>query len=749
MTRTLDPDPPTEAGTTPDLDSFFEHVRYSNPFDVNRVGVSSTAREDAANVHHRQFVQLTELAAQAEKQHLGIGTMLWGEAGVGKSHLLARLGRWAGTDHRHAIFVYLSNLQAQPEQLPRSLLRCVVSILTGGRVSQFRGTPLFSLVNAAIRQALNDDGTQHSWRAAEAAYQRLIDDLCARSPGQAGVVDRQAYVVLFQFFRSAYLAQPGADDGLAARAARWLAGDYLDPEETRSLGIPVGPGHEPVALADDEQIKRVLIALAQVASYRQQPLILCFDQVDNLDPEQFRALASFLHALLDSACNLLVITSGVRSRILDWKKTGILQESTWDRLGQYEVGLQRVGVPEARQLVQVRLEQFLDPFLPLQPVKERVQQDYLFPLGEEWAKEFLATEVEIRPRDVINWAREGWRRQQDNLRQLGGPAWLQTWVGEGGGGEERDELTVEQLERLIDAKVDLKLREHEQQRQLEPQTLPPDGDNLAGLMHTLLQRCPNRPLFPSLVEVVRPQRPKYGQRPACDLLLRQRAGIDGAEVSTGLLCLVVSNRTSMAAYLRRLVQDPHPPRRLFLVTEERRPLDPAAAGREYLDKLRARHGEEFHQVDLTFADYAALDALQAVVGLARSGDLEIELSRGRSRRITEPEVIASHERRQRYLSHPLFRLLLTAAAPPPPPPPPPPVTDERDVREFIMGQLGMTMGCSSKELAVKYEAYLKTRQVVLTPEACKARVEEVARWLHQDGKLNATPLDDYLYLLLR
>jgi hypothetical protein len=610
-------------------------------------------------VTKQYYARLLGLAHQARQQRLGVGALLWGEAGIGKSHLLARLGRWAGPDQKQAVFVYLTNLQAQPDQLPRSLLRCVVSILTKGLTAQFYRAPLFYLINAALRQALHDEGTRHFWREADAAYRQLVDDLCNVSPGQAGVVDRQVYAVLFRFFRSAYLARAKSDDGVAAVAVRWLAGDALDPDEASRLGIPVGPRHEPASLADDEQVKRVLIALAQLASYRQQPLLLCFDQVDNLEPEQFAALARFLHALLDSAANLLVITAGVRETIARWQQEGVIQKSTWDRLAEHEIELQRVTVGEARQIVQARLQPFQEAFLRLRPVKELVQKDYLFPLGEAWAGEFLGGKIEVRPRDVITWAREGWRRQQEAIEELGGPDWLGRWEGRAPATSPRAELTAEEIQYLIDEKVDVKLQEHRRQRLLEPQTLPPDGDNLAGLILSLLRQCAGGVRFPSLAGVDRLPRPRYGPRPPYDLMLRLRPGPDGAEVRTGLLCLVVSNRSAMAAFLRRLAEDAEPPERVVLITDERRPLDPAARGQEYLDEVRRQHRSHFRHVELTFDEYTELDALQAAVGLARSGDLEIELPGGAARRVSEQEVLDSHQRRGRYLAHPLLRLLLT------------------------------------------------------------------------------------------
>ena len=53
---------------------------------------------------------------------------------------------------------------------------------------------------------------------------------------------------------------------------------------------------------------------------------------------------------------------------------------------------------------------------------------------------------------------------------------------------------------------------------------------------------------------------------------------------------------------------------------------------------------------------------EAVVGLARVGDLEIEWPRGTIRPVSEAEVVASNHRKGRYLHHPLLRHLLSEGA---------------------------------------------------------------------------------------
>src|SRR5579872_2713319 len=111
------------------LETFYERLRAVNPFLDNRVNGPAPAACDAEAVHPHAFTRLTDLAGQALAARRGLGAVVWGEAGIGKSHLLARLGRWAATNH-HAVFVYLHNLQATPEHLPRALLRHVIGVLT-------------------------------------------------------------------------------------------------------------------------------------------------------------------------------------------------------------------------------------------------------------------------------------------------------------------------------------------------------------------------------------------------------------------------------------------------------------------------------------------------------------------------------------------------------------------------------------------------------------------------------------------
>ena len=130
----------------------------------------------------------SSLAGKAMKAPSGIGVALLGGAGVGKSHLLSRLYRWANEPAPEggprACYVYLHNILADPDRLPRYLLKYVVSRLSqGGRGPLFQ-TPLFGFLDRAIRHAYGSasPGDGHSAGVLE-AYRALLRGV-ARRPGR-------------------------------------------------------------------------------------------------------------------------------------------------------------------------------------------------------------------------------------------------------------------------------------------------------------------------------------------------------------------------------------------------------------------------------------------------------------------------------------------------------------------------------------------------------------------------------------
>ncbi len=733
----------------PDLYDFLERVRTANPFLANRVDRAlDPSLIDVDTIHQSAFERVVSLGRQAFAEDRGIGVVVWGEAGVGKTHLLARLNRWP-VERPAAFRVYLHNLQASPERLPLYVLRSVVHALTRGLVRPFAQSPLFSLLNAAIKGAMQPHGkARGTWAQIEAAHAKLIAALAARDPSGGVLLDRTAHDILFSFYRHAHPAARGAGEAMAALAVRWLSGEALHPAEAQHLGLPPQDGAgDAVALADNQHIKQVFVALTQLARAAGRPFLLTLDQVDNLDAEQVKALSRFLHDLLDSAGNLLVVTAGVQNTLVHFLQRGVITETSWDRIGQFEIGLGRLRREQGWELLRARLVRFLQPYRGTEEIEDRLREDPLFPLGAAWFNARLRGLTDFRPRDLLAWACERWQRLQDELAVTPG----EEWVKRPGEGIQSPAQPPEDPRKILDETVAQKVAEYRTRFLREMAPPPFEEDRAVGLLDAALRACRGGPY--RLHGSLRHPLPKSGPRPAYDLTVEQALTPGAPPLRVGVRVLAAVSAKAVTAVLERIGADTQPPDRVLLVTDERHNLPLGPKGAQWLQELEARGPQVFRRVSVAPQQLADLEALQAVIGLARAGDLEIELGDGKRKAVTEEDVVASHRRAGRYLANPLLRELLGGAAPPPEPAPEPEPAvvhlDEQDARQFVRAQAAADGPISVYEVAKRYAGRpLPDGVEPRDPVAYRAALKRVALRLAEEGLLHVTPEGDDLVLTL-
>jgi len=641
---------------SPTLESFREVVLRDNPFDANRVTPVTDVWADAEDVYREPFDRLRHLCERAHRDRTGLGVMLTGDPGVGKSHLLARLQRQASTDAAPMLVLTLANLQAEPQRIPRALLRGVLDLLSVGWTRQPGAMPLVRVMNGmaryAIRKAIPPRET-----ATEQGTLKLIDDLCRELPSRAAVLDRSLFQVLYRFFKSARRRiDTGDNDGIAHAALRYLRGEAIDDEDAKRLGLSASlDDNHAVALADDEQVKKVFVALAQAARFWGRPIVLALDQVDNLEIEQFRALGRFLHALLDAATNLVVVTCGVRSTLLKWKDDRILQESSWDRVAQEEIALTRLSPTQCPPILVARLEPFIRPFVNLPEVRTRVEKDTLFPLGEAWLRERIEAKLDIRPRDLINWARAGWTQRQNALREKGVDTWLQEWREEAI--EVDDDATSKSVDisDLLDVAVANRLETLRQQKKSELEAREWNPEAIADLLHELAKFWIKREGWPYLQSVTRvnvaPQ-----QKPTQHLLFHQRMSATGPDLTLGVACALPPGN-SLTGQLRRLASDQTNSDRLLVLYDARDGFQLATKGREYWEKIEAKWKDDVRQMGVEINEHACLAALLSL--LKEAGvDLEFVLPDGEARPISRAEAFDSLLRQELFPGSALLGFIL-------------------------------------------------------------------------------------------
>ncbi|MGK3998781.1 ATP-binding protein [Sorangium sp. So ce1024] len=738
----------------PTFERFLQAVRGTNPFRSHRITDVGGGEATVASIHKNAFTKLTRVVQDAAKEPVSIGALLIGAPGVGKSHLLARLFQWAGEDK--ATVVYLHNILASPERMLRYVLHATVSDLAGHRGSDYTLSRLYSILNRALIRsgAFKNRKTMMGPKEIEARKEALAR-LGARIDPHNAVIP-----VLNAFLTGTSHGSLGdaAAEKRAHAAVLWLSGETLGPDEARlldgarlldnarPLDPAAGAADDGLALPDDAAVERVLHVLAHLCALAELPLVLCLDQVDNLDPDAVRALMSYAHALLDRAKHLVVIVSGVKQSMLSLRTGEVIPAAAWDRIAERILELHMISPEEARAILEGRLDAALSGFHEIEEVIAARRRDRLFPLGSGWLEQRLDGVQELRPRDAILWARDRWEAQQDRLAAVGGKRWLKEWPGPGPDGG-REPAPAPKLEDVIDAEVKKKLEEGKMRRRLQQASLPPDEDNLASLTHHLLARCAGQN-GATLLGIEHLTAKKRGKAPAYHLLAREKRA-DGVIVTTGVTFVCAPSGHGARMPLQRMADDTKTTDKRILVTdEERRPLRLGGAGKAAYDALCKLGRQRFLHLHLDFAGHAELDSLVGLLGAARSQDLEIEHPRGQYRKVTEAEVLASFQRQSLLLAHPLLRELLTeeivkggtdSVAPPP--------WDPQQTREHIMAELSWRLGLMARELAQIFATRKKVQEKRF-PEVW-AHIKKTAQALHDEGHVHATATDDDLFVQLR
>lgn len=238
------------------------------------------AQVDVAEIHAEAFGRCCQAIEYVRKTSQSTSIIIHGEAGSGKTHLMARLRSYLS--RVPAVFISVP-LQTSPQMLWRHLRRC--------------------LVDDVLRPVENDQ-TQFIRIASQRAGSTAFQSESWLSQVQ---MDYDLSCVLSHLLTNRYRRESRA----------WLRGDSLSETDLTNLGLP--------AIAEDEEdpedkSRRVTLSLCKLCGSA-IPLIICFDQVEALQnrPGEKTGLSAFgrmVQSLHDGTENVLVI-SCLQSSYLD------------------------------------------------------------------------------------------------------------------------------------------------------------------------------------------------------------------------------------------------------------------------------------------------------------------------------------------------------------------------------------------------------------------------------------------------
>lgn len=529
---------------------------------------------DVPEIHHEAF-ELCRRGLDFVREHRqSTSVLLHGDAGSGKTHLLARLQAWlAGETTIYgpappAIFISV-RLQTSPQMIWRHLQ------------SRFGGDLLRETANgrtqlerillprlAECSPEIGEPGRwlerlQREWRTAPALIGE-VEQALDRLDETAGLNDRDLLIVLGHFLLGRHRRDVRA----------WLRGESLPEAALEELGLRVEAEEDP-----EERARALVLSLCRMTG-NGIPLIFCFDQVEALQSHpndlaglhRFGQLVSFLR---DETQNTLLI-SCILSVFIDSLHRAVIS-SDYDRMKAFGHLPLRVLTPaEAKRLVEARLGAAVD----LQRLRQ-TQRDRFWPLTEQVVDEALARNINT-PRALLSWCAD--RFELDWRPEL-----------------HRDPPSTEQF----------LTREMEERLEQAAGTIDPNATGTI-LAHGL----------PLLLQIVDSRWERGATAPFRGIELV----LESAEGRLAISLCNHNNMVNLAAHLRRLrdqlgdrVLEETDGERCLLLRDVRLPISAKSRKtREYREEL-LRQG--FHWVEVTAEMVTAIDALRRLLSEAKAGDL--------------------------------------------------------------------------------------------------------------------------------
>ena len=276
-----------------DPDARLDLLRRHNPFTSSSVGDPWEATyPDVPSINEQAFRGLWQLIEQKTRSPaLNCVGLILGEVGSGKTHLLGRI--LTQSKQTRCAFAYIQPLE-DPEQTYRYLLREVMVNLFHPMEASPQTTQFRRLVTKVFLEGMPD--RQFPARLAitpstfAAMQQRVMRLLSTAYPAISG---RFVHVLL----QYAVLERRTA-------AMHWLTGKVLDEADAALLQVPDRARLSAASL--EEEARDLLTSLGFLLARYCQPLVICFDRLENLETdEQIHALGKMVEFLVDKAQAML------------------------------------------------------------------------------------------------------------------------------------------------------------------------------------------------------------------------------------------------------------------------------------------------------------------------------------------------------------------------------------------------------------------------------------------------------------
>lgn len=414
-----------------------------NPFTSSSVGDPWEDKyPDVQSVNERAFREVTQLIDQKTRTaSLSCAGLVFGEVGSGKTHLVGRILKHGRQTEFPFSFAYVQPIE-DTEQTYRYLLREVIVNLCYPIDSSSHTTQLDRILNRILEEVSQEDPPSENkglglrgfkelgirglrelktelkksssfnelLNSSIRSFGKIFMEATEKSPSSANGLERRAIDAMRvkfpdipkDFLKVLFHYQTPKR---RSAATDWLKGVAIDDEDAALLGVTDRMNDSVGTL--EQKSRNILTYLGILLLSYGQPLVICFDRLENYDTdEKIRSLGKMVEFLVDRAKAMLPVVF-VRGQQWEENFTKKLNQQVITRLRTNEFQLKGCDHAQAMEMIKTRLATVYGN--PKFGIERSQEADDFFPFEMESLKSMFKMRLHS-PRQVIMLANQRMRQ---------------------------------------------------------------------------------------------------------------------------------------------------------------------------------------------------------------------------------------------------------------------------------------------------------------------------------------------------
>lgn len=364
--------------------SIFEQLKADNPFMSSMSPLPwENKSPDLVQLNNSVSENIEQLIREKRRQpSLPLSGLIFGEAGMGKTHMIARILRKLRKNAWPTIFVAV-RASTNPKRITQELLSEICICLTK---QHSNGHTQFDMLMDKVMESFHEHRREDGFNTTD------IPDLKTYLKRDMPTLDKA-------FMKCLMISLTSTDIAARDQVIEWLR-EGLDDEDSLALGLPMRDVNSMEDAERESAAKNIITSLGVVLAYANVSMIVCFDELDTMhDKELIKAWGYVVAFLMNNIAGILPLCF-IRSWTWMEEFRPVLDTSTVQRLQIHTMKMKGCSVAQARQLIRDRIaERF----------SEGVDEKYSWII----AKMGNTLQNDQSPRDVINLARQAVNAQTD------------------------------------------------------------------------------------------------------------------------------------------------------------------------------------------------------------------------------------------------------------------------------------------------------------------------------------------------